>query len=350
MKEKPKQSPLSLATAGRYAQIEWEKLTEKDVLETSATGHTVLHHAARQGYWNRVPKKLQDKKYWKEAENGTTILISAYQGEYQEWIDKKSLTTKDILKQNENGQSVAILAAWQGRFYLLPKEIITLEVLQQKISKEDNDTILHKLAWSRQLSAIDKKFLTEDILSSKGNYGETIYHILANENTTGEIPKELWTKTALTLQADMGVTPLHYICQHDCSLIPKDITLKDLLIPTNTGCTPLHCWAGTQKWYEIPDKFLTTKTLELKSEYEAPPFESIIKQFGNLDLRTRSGLSERNKCIEDKFKTMLGKLHEKTLNGLVNTTEKNLLPFIKQEVSKRKIFKDLNRKNQNIEI
>jgi ankyrin repeat protein len=345
----PKQSPLSLATAGRYAQIKWERLAEKDVLECSNTGHTILHHAARQGYWRRVPKHLKDRKYWKESKNGTTVLISAYQGEDQSWVDKISLTTRDILKQNERGESVATLAAKSGRFYLLPKEIVTLEVLQQEISNEDYDTVLHKLARNRQLSAVDKKLLTEDILSAKGNYGETIYHIITDDNVT-VIPKTLWTKEAITLQADSGVTPLHYLCQYDWTLIPKNITLKDILIPTTTGSTPLHCWANTQGWHRIPDKFLTKETLELKSEYEATPIESIIKQFSNTYLKFRNGLAERDQNIENKFKNVLSKVNDKTLNELVNTKEKNLLPFIKQEINKRKLFKELASKNQSLEI
>lgn len=350
MTKKPGQPPLSLATAGRYAQIQWERLTEKDVLECSNTGHTILHHAARQGYWNRVPKNLRDKKYWKESKNGTTVLISAFQGEDQSWIDKRSLTTQDILKQNERGESVATLSAKSGRFYLLPKEIITLEVLQQEISNEDYDTVLHKLARSRLLSVIDKKLLTEKMLSAKGNYGETIYHVAADDNVPEVIPKHLWTKTTVTLQADSGVTPLHHLCQYDWTLIPKDITLEDILIPTTTGSTPLHCWATTQNWHRIPDKFLTKETLELKAEYETTPIESIIKQFGNLNLRVRNDIAEQDIVIENKFKNVLSKISDKTLNELVNTKEKNLLPFIKRELGKRRVFKELANKTQSLEI
>lgn len=354
MKEKPKQppnqSPLSLATAGQYAKIQWEKLTENDVLETSSTGHNILHHAARQGYWKRIPKHLKDKKYWKESKNGTTVLISAFQGEDQSWIDKKSLTTKDILKQNERGESVATLSAKSGRFYLLPKEIVTLEVLQQEISNEDYDTVLHKLARSRQLSAIDKNLLTEKILSAKGNYGESIYHIAADDNAPESIPKQLWTRTTVTLQADTGVTPLHHLCQYDYTLIPKDITLEDILIPTNTGSTPLHCWATTQNWHKIPDKFLTQKTLELKAEYEASPIESILKQFSHAYLKFRNGLAKRDINIENKFKNILSKIKEETLKELLKTKEKVLFPLIKQEIGKRKLFKELNNKKQSLEI
>lgn len=350
MPHSPKQSPLSLATAGRYTQIQWEKLTEKDVLECSGTGHTILHHAARQGYWNRVPKHLKDKKYWKESKNGTTVLISAFQGADWTWVDKKSLTTKDILKQNDNGQSVGTLTAKTGFFHLLPKEIITLEVLQQEISQEDYDTILHKLARNRQLSVVDKKFLTENILSAKGNYGESIYHIVAEDNVPESIPKHLWTRSAVTLQANTGITPLHHLCAYGWSSIPKDITLEDLLIPTNNGSTPLHCWAASQGWHKIPDKFLTNATLELKAEYETSPIESIVKQFGSIYLRFRKGLAEKDKNIENKFKRVLSKISEKTLKGLLTTNEKIVIPLIKQEMGKRRLFKELDSKQQYIEI
>jgi len=344
----PKQSPLSVATAGRYAQIEWEKLTEKDVLECSVTGHTILHHAAKQGYWNRVPKNLRDKKYWKEAKSGTTVLISAFQGDDQSWIDKKSLTTKEILKTNESGQSIANLSAKADRFYLLPKEIITPEVLQQEISQEDYDTVLHKLARNKQPWVLDKKYLTESILATKGNYGETVYHIIADDSVPEMIPKHLWTKTTVTLPADSGITPLHNLCQHDWTLIPKDITIEDILIKTTTGCTPMHCWATTQNWHRIPDKFLTKETLELRAEYEAAPIGSIVKQFGQLNLKVKNKLEKTDKSIESKFRNVLSKITDKTLKELLNTTEKSLIPFIKDEITKRKLTKTL--KEEHLEI
>lgn len=350
MPHSPKQSPLSLATAGRYTQIQWEKLTEKDVLECSGTGHTILHHAARQGYWNRVPKNLRDKKYWKESKNGTTVLISAFQGADWSWVDKKSLTTEDILKQNDSGQSVATLAAKTGLFYLLPREIITLEVLQQEISNEDYDTVLHKLARNRQLSDVDSKLLTDTMLSAKGNYGESIYHIIADDNVPETIPKHLWTRTAVTLQADSGVTPLHHLCGYDWSSIPTDITIEDILMKTTTGATPLHRWTASQSWHRIPNKFLTKQTLELKAEYEDTPIESIVKLFGNAHLRFRKGLAERDKNIENKFKSVLSEISEKTLKELLNTKEKVLIPLIKQEIGKRKVLKELEDKHQYIEI
>jgi hypothetical protein len=187
------------------------------------------------------------------------------------------------------------------------------------------------------------------MLSAKGNYGETIYHILAHDNVPEMLPKKLWTRSAVTLQADSGITPLHHLCQYDWCLVPKDITLDDLLIKTTTGSTPLHCWAAAQTWHRIPNAFLTKETLELEAEYEVTPIESIMKQFGNLNLRVRNGLIERDKNIENKFRSILSKISERTLKDLLSTKEKSLVTFIKEEMSKRKISKTL-KKEEDIEI
>lgn len=351
MTKDPKQSPLSLATTGRYTQIQWEKLTGATVLEASETGHTILHHAARQGYWNRVPKELRDRKYWKEAKNGTTVLISAFQGQDQHWVwvDKKSLTTKDILKKNDSGQSVAILAARANTFYLLPKKIVTLEVLQQEISNEDYDTVLHKIILSGQLSDIDKKFLTEEILSSKGNYGETGYHAIASACKAANIPKNLWTKSALLLSSDDNTTPLHHICQYNSSLIHKDITLEDLLVKGYAGVTPLHNWAEGPEWINIPEQFLTAETLKLSAKHEKDtPIDLILSHLKDV---YQSGNETLLNNILPKVKRTLNKLDQKTLESL-SSQHKNLpiQLLIKPLLTTKKVLKKLNNNQFELNI
>jgi len=366
-----KHPPLSLAMAGYYSHIKWEELTAEDIKAKSPKGYTLLHHAAKHGYWERIPKELRDKKYWSETKNGSTILICAYQGKQQEWVDKKSLTTKDILKQNTNGDSIATLSAKAGRFLYLPQELITLEVLHQKIGKigkigkatrtgkvnsNSNDTVLHQLARTNQLPALHKKYLTEEILSSKGNGDETIYHILSSNNIADQIPKELWTKKSLTLQTEDGTTPLHHICKYNCDLLqltPKGITLKDILLSTQRGTTPLHLWANTNKWYKIPDKFLTTETLELTSKLEPAPIHSILKQFKHMQVKSSLKITHYNHKMEEKLKFVLSKTSDKMLKNLYESSkpkEQAVTKFIKQEENKRKLLKKLKYNHRGLDL
>jgi len=337
-------SPLKLARSTHFSQlgIDWSELTLEDITETTETGYTLLHYAARDGYWDKIPKKWQDKKYWQETKSGTTVLISAYLGDRQEWIDKKSLTTQDILKRDDRGHSVATLAAKNTRFFQIPKNIVTLEVLKQKISPEDDDTILHTLARTGQLSCLSKKFLTEEVLSLRGNDGETIYHIVAEENISHHIPKNLWTRTAVTLQADSGRTPLHPLCACNSDLIPPDVTLKDLLIATDGKSTPLHCWAASGEWVKIPNKFLTQETLELAGDKGETPLNSIVEEYKVVKTWKGWGLKEEYLKVESKFALILSKVSEKTLKKIQKVKDPILEQPLNQELARRKLLKSFN--------
>lgn len=344
MKPKVKKSPLSLAISNNYSKINWDNLTEADILEKSLTGLTLLHQAARDGFYKKIPQPLRDRKYWTETNEGTTVLISAYLGSDQAWIDKESLTTKDLLKQNNNGDSITSLAVQKGIFHEFPKDIITEEVLTQRIKCDGGDTILHKLARRDQLDIVPKIFLTEQILSSKGNYGESIFHIVAEGPHYHHIPKDKWTRSAMTLKADNGVTPLHHICRRDPSLIPKDITVDDMLSETDEGATPLYLWASSKQWHKIPDKFLTRESLEYEVDFLDSPLQLITHGY-ELALKYSHEIPEET----NKFKTVLSKISDRALNKLV-TKGYIVIPLVKQEIVKRKLFKELSKKEQSIEI
>lgn len=348
MKPKVKKSPLVLATAGHYEDIDWDNLTQKDVQEKSETGVTLLHQAARDGFFKRIPPSLRDKKYWVEAIEGTTVLISAYLGIDNSWIDKKNITTQDLLKQNTSGDSIATLAIEKGTFQDFPKEIITLNVLTQKIKCDRGDTLLHKLARRGQLPLVPKIFLTEEILLTKGTYGESIFHIVAENRHYGNIQNNQWTKAVMTLKADNGTTPLHHICASNCGLVSEDITLDDMLTQTDAGSTPLHKWAASNRWYKIPNRFLTKESLEYEVDFEKSPLQ-LIAQGYEFSLKSSKGLDHQTPKEDAKLKTVLSKISDRALHGLT-IKGYHTIPLVKTEIIKRKITKELSKKEQSIEI
>jgi hypothetical protein len=338
-------SPLSLAMSNQYGKIDWGKLTEEDISRKTQSGHTLLHYCAKDGYWKKLPTKLKQKKYWTQSSDGETVPLIAMQGIYEGQFNFKTLKTEDLLIKTSQKQSVATLACRKGCFHYLPKDIITLEVLSEPIEFNDQDTILHRLARSARMSVVPKQFLTPQTLSNKGRYGETIYHILTEGKIYSLIPKEQWTKKNLTLQSDNGVTPLHNICQHNPEIIPKDVTLEDLLIPSSEGTTAFHCWAASSKWADIPEKFLSKKSLEMETKSEQSPISLIIWQARNIS-------KEDDPKAHTKLKLMLQKISAKILKNLYQKAPQNeiLTKMLKQEMFKRKLLEKMSDKSQCFEI
>lgn len=337
--------PLSLAMSNQYDKIAWGKLTEEDISRKTQSGHTLLHYCAKDGYWKKLPTKLKQKKYWTQSKDGGTVPLSAMQGICEGQFNFKILKTEDILIKNSQKQSVATLSCRKGCFWQLPKDIITLEVLSEPIEFNDQDTILHRLARIGQMSIVPKQFLTPQTLSNKGRFGHTLYHILTETKIYSLIPKQQWAKKNLTLQSDNGVTPLHNICQHNPEIIPEDVTLEDLLIPSNEGTTAFHCWAASSKWTDIPEKFLSKESLELETKSEQSPIKSIIWQARNISKETAPK-------AQMKLKTMLQKISAKILKNLYQKTPQNeiLTKMLKQEMFKRKLLEKMSDKSQCFEI
>jgi hypothetical protein len=260
------------------------------------------------------------------------------------------LTTQDLLKENSQGLCFAAIAAKRGVFFHLPKKIITEEILTQDVSSDQYDKIIHLLTRSEQVRTIPKKLLTEKLLSTQGDYGDSCYHILAQDNNAMFIPDGLWTRTALTLQNNSGETPLHDICENDCEAIPKEITLEDLLIKSNTGITPLHTWANSASWTKIPNEYLTRKTIELPmGETRLTLLNCLVEQYENQKESPWASKSDIE-LMDNKMKKILSLTSDKNIKSLSNRKESHVVPLAKQEIGKRMIMKKISEAEKGIQI
>jgi hypothetical protein len=203
---------------------------------------------------------------------------------------------------------------------------------------------LHRLARKGHLPLVPKIFLTEEILSSKGKYGESIFHILSESDNYEDISPEKWTKSAMTLKADNGVTTLHHICHHNPSLISEDITLDDMLSEADKGATPLYLWASSKQWHKIPDKFLTIESLEYEVDFLDSPLQLMIRGY-ELALKYSHKIPEET----SKFKRILSKISDRTLNKLSNKGCV-VIPLVKKEILRRKVVKELSKNEKSMEI
>lgn len=346
-KDGGKKSPLYLASRCQYNYVDWNNLTEKDITTFNNKGYTFLHYVAEHGHWNRLPIKLRDKKYWKETEAGDTIYICAFRGKNHDWVNKKSLTTEDLLKKNKVGQSIATLLASSKMFSEIPKNIITKAVLLTPIAEKRYDKLIHLLAQSGQVPAVPEELLTEELLNFKGQQGYTVFHVLAENNYTDDIDPKFWTIKNLTLKSQDKTTPLHTIAQYKPHLLPKDITIKELTLRNEYGFTPIHAWARGRNWREIPDKFLTKESLELKDNYSTKLVYQITEKFKTDEAIAPTKI---NAMLNSKIKKILTKVEDKTLHSLATDGNSKLAKHVKGEMAKRKILKELSYSEHNIEI
>jgi hypothetical protein len=348
---KKNRKPIEFARSVSYERINFEDLTEEDICEFDDTGYTLLHYIAKDGMWDHLPKKLQDKRYWQESPHGDTIYMAAYSGGRDEWIDKRELSESDILKRNSRGDFIAWIATKNKTLYMLPKKIITERVLRAPIKtpppKEYKALLIHQIATHQMITAVSKGLLTQELLSRRDSSGKSTYHILASTQQSGSLPPHLWTRSALTLKSKDGETPLHDIAFNAPSLIPKTISLEEIIVKNDKGNTPLHSWCQGFGWVNIPNKFLTNETLNIVGEYESP-LDILLFQYVN-------GMTAKNKQLEDlmrpKIVHVLKQLHTKKLLELVKDEKPAVSKLAIKEKARRKVIQLLaSNPLKNIEI
>jgi len=339
-------SIVKLAGNRRYLEIDWLKITEKDVCELDSNGFTLLHYAARDGVWGLIPKKFKDKHYWREAQNGDTIYMSAFSGKDQSWIDLRDLTQEDILKCNEQGQSILSNAIAGKIFGRLPKTLITPDLLS--MGERGYPKVIHSVARLGQFGHIEKKHLSHKLLSQVGDYGESVYHILALTHDMRYLPKEFVTKQVVTLKTKSGVMPLHTMAEFEWELVPKDITYADVCYPAVGKETPLHAWSRGRGWVEIPDKFLTKESLLLTNINKDTPLNLIWKQYHNLFYANFEGDVGLRKKVDNKMKKIFSKLSLRQLKEFQNSQYSILAPLIKEELVRRKAVQILKKRGDEL--
>jgi len=256
------------------------------------------------------------------------------------------LTQEKLTELDKKGVSVLTHIVTHNVWKNLPPELKEFSLTQPA---QGDDKIIHLMARKGKVKTIPKELITEELLSLKGNNGNSVYHVLAQESYADHIDPKLWTKKALTLTANEGYTPLHIIAQYRPELLPKDIALSDLLLEDKDKDTPLYRWARGSRWSEIPDKFLTRETLEMKVGYG--DFETIMHHLAvkfkcDQVLKSPKDITP----LDIKMKKMLAKIGDELLASLSKNEGPSLSRHIKAEIAKRKMVKELPQSEQSLEI
>jgi len=269
-------------------------------------------------------------------------------------IEFNSLTEGDLL--SKKGDTLLIL--WLAKNKLLdqvPKNAITKKVLLEIPKTRGYDkksAVIHYLAKNEEFKHIPKEILTEELLSTTGLDRNSVYHTLAAQAKLDLLPKRLLTHKALTLKSHSDWTPLHSIAHHTPHLMPENITMNDVLLKSRKNITVLHSWSCGAGWVDIPRKFLTKESLQLKDPGKQTPFLHIVNQF-EYDSSYRKRFVGKDTISQLKY--VLSQTSTKQLKEIANNPGdyKKLSPFVKEELLKRTIVKKLSsqkQQEQSIEI
>lgn len=272
--------------------------------------------------------------------------------------DYKNLTEQDLLANNGK---IVVWAINKGTFHEIPKKAITAKVLLQKDTRDPQKghRIIHLLALINAgtdpskippFPHIPKEVLTHELLSTKADSGESVYHMLASNFAIDCVPQELITKESLLLSTDEGRTVLHSVAINKPHLIPEEITLKEMLLKDKNDFTPLHGYACSNKWTDIPKAFLTKESVEIKDREGNTPTDYILDEFG-FDVAYRDKKFDPKRIAKVNY--VLSLVSQDFLKALIKRKgieNPALLNLIKQEEFRRSLHSKLSRKGQSIEI
>ena len=197
------------------------------------------------------------------------------------------------------------------------------------------------------LKHIPQEVFTHELLSTRTDSGETVYHLLAQSYVLECIPKELINKDSLLLETPDKRTVLHSVAVNIPELIPKEITLKEMLIRDKNNFTPLHGYACSSKWSDIPKEFLTKDSVEIEDREGKTPTDYILDEFG-FDVAYREKGTDHKRI--SKVKHVLSLVSQDFLNKRTKLENHTITKLIEQELNKRKILKEINKTEQSLEI
>jgi hypothetical protein len=257
--------------------------------------------------------------------------------------DWDKLTKEDLIEKDGN-HSFLHYVILHDHWAKLSKELKEFSLTQ---TNDGDEKIIHLMVRMGKVKTIPEDLLTHELLSSKGPDGNSVYHTLTEWGYIHDVPKKLWTQESLTLPNNSGVTPLHNLLQFNCDMVPESITLNDLLLKANDGQTPLLSWANSPNWAKIPDKFLTKETLAMPDNKGNTVF-SIITILYVTD--HHNNLLRHKETLEKKFKNILTKVNNNSIEKLCGDPDPILHKPARQEASKRKLVKELSQSEQSLEI
>lgn len=187
-------------------------------------------------------------------------------------IPHNVLTEENITLGQKDIRTVLHQIAHAFMGYLLPPHLLTEKILSTRavgvteghpwVGKRLIDTIADHL----QIKHVPKEKLTQNLLESINDQGESLLHILAKTKQFEYVPKDRLSPHNIRLKDKEGKTVLDLLTEDQLSLIPgRFLTHEDLVKRTNSEDTLLQNYIRRDKIHEINPNLLTKETLLLEN-------------------------------------------------------------------------------------
>lgn len=282
---------LKLYYLDRLEEIDWEGLSEEDLLERekdTPRGEygdlegTLLHHLF-------TPPKLEYDQ-----------IIN-----YVQRIPLTSWTTKVLSQKSSLGENVLCTMAGKGFDFgkIGPLKIVTKSVLLDSTSSSTLGYAKSALYLFIKNKEIDALLATGDwlqdediLLETSKNSNSTYLHLCAKNGLISHIPKDIWLRH-LDLKDQEKNTLMHALAESDFCDYPVNSKTKLLMKERNSfGETPLHLAGNLNK---LPIKFLTQENLKMVDNNGNTPLHSAAWQ-GSSKFLPLEKLTEDLLLLENK--------------------------------------------------
>lgn len=255
--------------------------------------------------------------------------ISENRYELIKWNLVKETDLKESLKVYPHLLEDLVMS---GKWLEMPLELLKFALIQDSLG---DDKLIHFAARKGKFNKIPQPLITHNLLTLKGVGGQTVYHILAKNKETNLINENLLTKEVLLEKDDSDISPLHSIIMDNPKIVFKrNLNVDDLFTGDGLGETPLYNWACCDKWFMIPDRFLTKEALTQTEDGAVTILDILVQQHKHTVFR-KSTKQKPAHSLEGIFK----KLNNQDLRRLEGDRDPSINKVAKKELTKRLIQK-----------
>jgi len=234
----------NVARAGMLNKVNWDILTESDILRYDLNGNTPLQVAVSHGFLEQIPLDIL-RKYITRPLSKISVMGS--------------------------GSTTLMHTIANYGFSNLPADLLTVENLA--IRDEDGCSPLSVAAITGSVRQIPKGLLGENLLE-KSNQGVMPLHNMVRHGSIDCVPASILTVENLKIADSRSVNSIHRAAYAgNLALLPKGSSnLENLLLRDINGMNCLHMAAVGGKLTEIPWGCVTDAAARLSTAGSAPDY------------------------------------------------------------------------------
>jgi hypothetical protein len=218
-----------------------------------------------------------------------------------------------------------------------------------------NKTSLKEAVITGDWSKINVSQITLDEFMEIDRIGKSyIYHAKTNK-TLHKFPKELIGESGIIWKHPVmkQYTLLGLASEGKINLAPQKLITNESLVEKNDqGTTLLHYIACFDSMKSIDQRLLSSNSLMTQNSYNSTPLEVASQQLRKF---LKSPISPKHyetiesiKRLKENINLILKNLDLKDLES--RTWDQEALPYIKPELTKRKIMQGIRSRDKNLEI